>query len=237
MKRSREKEMMDQPGNPRYLLEEDLQNLRIINRYLGGYRGLLGYLRRLERRGEMKNLSFLDVGTGSGDIPVAVVRWAMGKGIQVRTVGLELDQVTVEVARRQTRSCPEISLVRADAAHPPFSPSSFDFVHASQLLHHFLEEDIVALLRAWSKIARRGILVSDLVRHPLAYWGIFFLTRLFTRNPMTRTDAPLSVHRAFTVEEWTDLFEQAGIGEFHLFRIFPFRFVAVFPLDGCREAL
>jgi hypothetical protein len=40
---------------------------------------------------------------------------------------------------------------------------------------------------------------------------------------MTRTDAPLSVQRAFTLDEWRDLFERAGIGPFRLFPKFPFR--------------
>ena len=50
MKRSTEKEMMDLPGNPRELLVEDLRNLRIINRYLGGYRGVIKGLKRLVRQ-------------------------------------------------------------------------------------------------------------------------------------------------------------------------------------------
>ena len=47
MKRSAEKEMMDLPGNPKDLLVEDLRNLRNINRYLGGYRGVMKGLKRL----------------------------------------------------------------------------------------------------------------------------------------------------------------------------------------------
>lgn len=233
MRRSREKEMMDLPGNPAHLLEEDLSNLRTINRCLGAYRGVLGCLERFVNEKETTGFSLLDVGTGSGDIPGAIVRWAKRKGISIRVVALEPDPITAGVARRQTRELPEISIVRGDGLHLPFSPASFDFVLSSQLLHHFSEEEIGALLRAWSRLARRGILVSDLIRHPLAYYGIWLLTRLFTRNEMTRIDAPLSVRRAFTLAEWRELFNQASIGEFHLFPLFPFRLFALFPLgDG-----
>ena len=38
MKRSYEQEMMDSPNQPQDLLEEDLKNLRLFNRFLGGYR-------------------------------------------------------------------------------------------------------------------------------------------------------------------------------------------------------
>ena len=232
MRRSLEKEMMDLPGNRRDLLEEDLANLRTINRRLGAYRGLLGYLRSLARTSRVKSFSLLDMGTGGGDIPVAIARWARSEGIDVKIVGLELDQVTLDVARRQSQNYPEISLVRADVFRPPFSRSVFDFVHASQLLHHFSENQIVALLKGWSRVARRGILVSDLIRHPLAYYGIGALTRLFSRNQMTRTDAPLSVKRAFTLNEWKGLFSQAGIGSAQVAQLFPFRIFAFFPLDS-----
>ena len=89
MKRSLEKEMMDLPGNPPDLLEEDLINLRRINRTLGAYRGLLRSLGQMVEGGKTKGFSLLDVGTGCGDIPVAVVRWAKRKAITVRVVGLD----------------------------------------------------------------------------------------------------------------------------------------------------
>lgn len=233
MNRSHEKELMDLPGLDARLLEEDLRNLRIINRCLGAYRGVLWSLRRLKQT-ENGRLSLLDVGTGNGDLPMAIVEWARKNGIPLRIVALEPHPVTAAVATRYTGNFPEITIVRGDGNHAPFLTGSFDFVLASQLLHHFSEDEIVDLLRKWSKLACRGILVSDLVRNRLAYYGISWLTRAFTRNEMTRTDAPLSVRRAFTLAEWKALFRRAGIGEFRLFSFFPFRMLGIFFLEGSR---
>lgn len=225
-----EKERMDLPGNPPHLLEEDLKNLRTINRALGAYRGVLHSLEEFRRKTGNTGFSLLDVGAGSGDIAVAMVRWARRKGISVKVVALEPDPIAARVARQYTSTFPEISVVRGNGLQPPFSPRSFDFVFASQLLHHFSEREIVEVLQKWAGLARRGILLSDLIRHPLAYGGIWLLTRLFTRNEMTRLDAPLSVQRAFTLVEWRELFQRAGIGEFVLSCLFPFRLLAFFPL-------
>jgi hypothetical protein len=79
------------------------------------------------------------------------------------------------------------------------------------------------LLKTWSGLARKAILVSDLVRDPLAYYGIRLITRLFTRNEMTRFDGPLSVRRALTPKEWRALFREAAVGPFRLVPIFPYR--------------
>jgi ubiquinone/menaquinone biosynthesis C-methylase UbiE len=224
------KEMMDSPGNPRELLEDDLRNLRIINRYLGNYRTVLGALSRLVEEQKLSRFSLLDVGTGSGDVPAQIASWARRKHLPAELIALEPEPVILRAAVHQTRKYPEIALIRGDARALPFGSSSFDFVLSSQMLHHFSDEDIINLLRGWSRVARRAIVVCDLVRHSVAYHGIRLATKAFTRNIMTRTDAPLSVQRAFTLREWRELFERAGIGPFRIFPKFPFRQMTLFSL-------
>jgi len=253
--------MMDLPGQPKELLEEDLANLRVFNRYLGGHRSVMRGLARLVREQRLVGFTLLDVGTGSGDIPARITDWARRRGIKTSIVALEPEPVTAGVAATLTNP-PFISLlqrlpstvipakagiqgreegdfgssgitvVRGDGYAPPFRPASFDFVLASQLLHHFPEDKIVTLLRTWSKLARRAIIISDLVRHPVAYYGIRLITKAFTRNVMTLTDAPLSVRRAFTITEWRELFRRADIGPFQIFPVFPFRIMALISLPG-----
>ena len=190
MNRSAELEMMDLPGQPRELLAEDLRDLRILNRYLGCHRNVLRGLARLVRERQLAPVQLLDVGTGSGDIPGVIVRWARCNRITARVVALERDALAWKKRLGKPASLGEITIVRGDALAPPFGAASFDFVLASQLLHHFHDDQIIALLRTWARLARRAIIVNDLVRHPLAYHGIRLLTRGFTRNEMTRTDAP-----------------------------------------------
>ena len=247
MKRSYEKEMMDLPGQPRDMLEDDLRNLRVINRLLGNYRSVVRGLNSLVGTQKIDCFSLLDVGTGSGDIPARITDWARQRGIKSSIVALEPEPVTAQVAATLTNPpfipllqrgnegdflrC-GITVVRGDGMAPPFHAASFDFVLASQLLHHFSEEQIIRLLRVWSPLARRAIIVSDLVRHPLAYYGIRLLTKCFTRNAMTRTDAPLSVARAFTLAEWRRLLREADVGPFQIFSVFPFRVMALIFAKG-----
>ena len=232
MKRSADLEMMDLPGQPKELLAGNLRDLRIINRYLGSYRSALGGLARLVREQRLRRFTLLDVGTGSGDIPAAIVHWARRQNIAARIDALERDANTVEQAMVQTESLREITIVRGDATAPPFRSRSFDFILASQLLHHFNDDQIVALLRQWARLARRAIIVSDLLRHPLAYHGIRLLTRGFTRNAMTRVDAPLSVRRACTFAEWSELLRRADVGAFRVERVLPFRVLGVISLES-----
>jgi SAM-dependent methyltransferase len=232
MRRSSAKEMMDLPDKPRDLYLDDLRNLRIFNRYLGGCRSVIQGLESLVQERPVARLSILDVGSASADIPRAMAAWARRRSIQVEIVALELEAMAAEEARLQTRNCAEIAVVRGDCAFAPFPPRTFDVVTVSQLLHHFSETEIIGLLRSWSQLARTAIIVSDLVRHPLAYHGIRCISSLLTRNVMTRVDAPLSVRRAFTLNEWRELFRSAGIGPFRISPMFPFRQMTLIGLGG-----
>src|SRR5262249_36512451 len=126
MKRSAEKEMMDLPDQPRDLLVGDLANLRVFNRFLGCHRNALRGLARLVREQKLRDFSLLDVGTGSGDIPGVIVRWARQQRIRARITAIDREAVSVEEAAGQTRAFREISLLCGDGAAPPFGPSSFD---------------------------------------------------------------------------------------------------------------
>ncbi|HEX5606838.1 MAG TPA: hypothetical protein VFY96_10005, partial [Candidatus Binatia bacterium] len=75
------------------------------------------------------------------------------------------------------------------------------------------------------------IIVNDLVRHRLAYQGIRLVTKTFTRNEMTRTDAPRSVERACTISEWHELFRRANVGKFSVQWAVPFRVLGVIAIS------
>jgi SAM-dependent methyltransferase len=232
VRRCYEKEMMDLGVCDTAVLAEDLRNLRALNRYLRARECVLFGLQHALGREKLKRFSVLDVGTGSADIPAAILDWSRRAGVEVNIVGLEANPTTVKIAADRIRGCAAIALVRGNAAAPPFPPQSFDFVVASQLLHHFADDAIVDLLSAWAQLARRAIIIGDLIRHPAAYYGIRVLTSLTTRNVMTRADAPLSVRRALTFDEWRALFRRAAIGPATVFTVFPFRIAACITMGG-----
>ena len=66
------------------------------------------------------------------------------------------------------------------------------------------------LLRQCRALSNRFVLVSDLRRGLLATIGVYLLTALIFREPMTRTDARLSAERAFSFHEFRALAERAG---------------------------
>ena len=104
-----------------------------------------------------------------------------------------------------------------------FNENSFDLAINNLSLHHFNWDNAIAIIKAIYKSARLGFLINDLHRSRIAHAAIFLLTRIFTRNRLTRYDAPVSVMNAFTPSEFSALAVEADIESFEIHRHFPYR--------------
>ena len=214
-------ELLDGPLDDASALRGNLRDLRRVNRLLGGS--------TLSRRavdlllaGEPGQHSLLDVGTGAADIPLALLHTAEASGQELRIVGLDSRAEVLEAARSIDPRLDELhnlELRTADGRALPYPDATFDIVHSSMVLHHFDPPDAVAFLREARRVARRGVVVNDLVRGRLNWAGAWLLARVTTRNRLSRNDGPLSVRRAYTRIETKALLASAGlqpVGEFNV---------------------
>ena len=205
-------EMMDRRGNDPELLRADLHTLESINRFLGGRRLALWYLDMFLKAAPMSSLTILDLATGGADIPRTVVQWARRRNVRVEITAVDGNPEILRIAREQCAAWPEIHIEQHDLRALPYPTASFDVVLCSLTLHHFVETDVVAILRRIHDIARVGYIVNDLRRNRIAICLGKLMARTIITNPIARFDAPASCERAFTVAELRTLATQAGMG-------------------------
>jgi SAM-dependent methyltransferase len=224
--RSNEAELMDGADYTDAELIENLADLRRVNRFLGGERALTRHLLPMIEATGRRRIRLLDVGSGSADIPARIVDWACGRGIKVECVALDLNEIVALEARRWTANRPEIEVVRADAMNLPFEDHSFDFALASLFLHHFESPQAARLIESFARVVRVAFIINDLRRHPVAYYSIKLLARIFTRNRLVRNDSAVSVLRGFTERDIAEIADASRI-ELQVFRHFPYRFILI----------
>jgi SAM-dependent methyltransferase len=205
-KRRRGVELIDDPTMDAATITRSLGDVARSNLLFGGRRAVLRALARwLPSLGDAAVL--LDVGTGIGDIPAAARPFAARRHVALTTIGVDLSPPLVAAARSRIGLA-----VCADAFALPFADASVDVVTCSQLLHHFVEADATRLLREMARVARVGVIVSDLRRSWLAA-GLFWLVSFpLGFHPVTRHDGTLSVMRGFTARELRALLGAAGDG-------------------------
>ena len=205
-------ELLDGPLDDVAALVGNLRDLARANRWLGGVWLSSKGVAALAPAG--MPLTVLDVGTGAADIPLALIDRARAAGRRLSVTATDhRHEVLAAAVLAQPRlaTTADLALRVADGRALPFPDRSFDIAHTSMVLHHVEPPVAVELLREMGRVARRGIVVNDLVRGQLAWLGAWLLSHVATTNRYTRHDAPLSVRRAYTVDELTSLIAAAGL--------------------------
>jgi 2-polyprenyl-3-methyl-5-hydroxy-6-metoxy-1,4-benzoquinol methylase len=197
---------------------ENLREMWRINRYLGGLRALTAHL---YPRLENTPITLVDLGTGAGEIPLMI---AKRKGA-VRVLGLDHSHRNLLAIKHQP--LPNLNFLQADAVNLPFAPNSVDYFISSLFLHHFTPGQIIPLLQSAFQRAKRGIIMSDIVRGWLPIIAFKLASPLFARNYLTRHDGVLSIRRAYTPAELLELALSAGLPNPRIYTHFPWRMTLV----------
>ncbi|PJJ53308.1 methyltransferase domain-containing protein [Hymenobacter chitinivorans] len=227
--RATEEELMDDLTLASDALRQNLDELETINTWLGGYRVVLSGLQRLRPRFPAgRALHLADLGSGGGDTLRHIAGWARRRRVSVELVGIDANAFMIDYAASKAAAFPEISFQQQDIFSAGFRQQQFDIITCSLFCHHFSSEALAVLLRQLRAQARVGVIINDLHRHPLAYYSIKWLTRLFGGSHLVQNDAPLSVARAFTRREWQQILAEAGIERYSLRWCWAFRWQVIF---------
>jgi SAM-dependent methyltransferase len=176
---------------------DSLADLVRVNKYWGGHSTLRKLVDDAIPLGEPFTL--LDVGAASGDMGRRLREWRPQAQVT------SLDYIESHLA-----ACAG-PRVAGDAFALPFAPRSFDYVFCSLFLHHFTDEQVVELLAAFGRVARKRVLIIDLWRHPVPYYFISRTRWLFGWHPVTVYDGAISVEAAFRPRELAELARRAGL--------------------------
>ena len=210
MRRRIEPELLDGQIEDSPELYENLRDIARANRLLLSNRGVL---RRVEawaaRVPAHLAITILDVATGAAELPRALAAWTRDNGRRAHIVASDREQSIAAMARRESRGWP-INVARHDALRMPFADASVDIVTCAFALHHFSPPAVAGLLREMARVARIGVIVTDLRRSYAAHWGARLLA-LGVRNRLSRHDGPLSVLRAYTPSEVEAILGEAGL--------------------------
>jgi 2-polyprenyl-3-methyl-5-hydroxy-6-metoxy-1,4-benzoquinol methylase len=232
--RAVQEEWMDDLNCHGPVVEQTLRELDIINRWLGGNGVTVSGLSLLLKGKLLPRISVADLGCGSGAMLKIMARYFAGRRQPATLLGIDANPHIVAYARQHVVHS-AITFECVDIFSENFKAQPFDIITATLFTHHFSKAQLVDMLRQWHRQARVGIVINDIHRHPLAFFSIRWLTRLFSKSPMVQFDAPLSVLRAFRRQEWEEILHEAGIVHFHLHWCWAFRWQLVIPASSVNQ--
>ncbi|MEW4567558.1 class I SAM-dependent methyltransferase [Tautonia sp. JC769] len=154
---------------------------------------------------------WLDVGTGTALIPIALCQRAGG----CRVVGTDLAEQMLELAHQNVTAAGlqgRIRLDRVDAKSLPYPDRAFEAVFSNSIVHH-IPEPIGVLSEMVRLVAPGGLLfVRDLVR-PSSAGELDQLVRRYAGQEPERARAMFrdSLHAALTVDEVQGMVASLGL--------------------------
>jgi 2-polyprenyl-3-methyl-5-hydroxy-6-metoxy-1,4-benzoquinol methylase len=210
-RRSSEPEFLDGAETPEPDIVSSYAFMAWTNRWFGGTRAVLDYFERHRARAAAGGGPFtvLDLGTGAGDVPYALWRWAVRRGEDVRITAIDTHPAAIRYAA--SRHASPVIRYALHSAHDLDRLGDFDYIISSMFFHHLADAEIVELLGAMARHARRGFIVNDLERGAAAYAGAALLGRAFGGRAASK-DAPVSVKRGFLPEDFDRYRRAARLG-------------------------
>lgn len=225
--RSNQPELMDDLNLSGEELRRNLQELEVINNWLGGHKVVLDALDKVIKLHPGKTLTIADIGCGGGDTLKSIAGWANAKGVNVQLTGIDANDFMVQYARQQCSRFSNITIEQHDVFSQDFAREQYDIIVGSLFCHHFTDEQLIRMFRQLYNQAGVAVIINDLHRHWFAYYSIKFITAVFSGSRLVKNDAPLSVSRAFREDELVNLIKQAGIDTYTLRWMWAFRWQLV----------
>jgi len=214
--------LLDRPDIPFEDIKRNMQELNFINTWLGGHAITVTGVQALVNA--QSPVTICEIGCGGGDNLVAIKNWCDKKNIPAAFIGIDINPHCTEVAAERLLS--NTQLITSDYKDVQLEKQP-DIIFSSLFCHHFSDREMVKQLQWMKTNARLGFFINDLHRHRVAYYSIKVLTTLFSNSYLVKHDAPLSVARGFTREEWLQFFNIAGISNYSIEWKWAFRWLII----------
>jgi SAM-dependent methyltransferase len=224
--RSYESELLDAPNIPKELLYQNLRELDFINRILGGHSISMNGIKKLITE-KNKIYHIVDLGCGSGATMKRIAAWAKSKGYKVRLTGVDKNADVINYMNDYCKDYSEIRGVVNDYFDFLRTADTIDIIHCSLFCHHLKDDELIELFSNLKRYTKTGFVINDLQRNRLAYYGVLLITHLLNGSALSKNDGPISILRAFKLEELHKLLQKAQMQHYSINRKWAFRYLVV----------
>ncbi len=190
-------EIMDNYSGDPFELQKVFEDINHVNKILGGNKITIDAVFRLIAENPKESYTILDMGCGDGNMIRAIAREARNRNIDMKLIGVDLNQEALTIAGKASVNFPEISYQKKDILTANFSDFKSDIVITTLTMHHFRNEDVLRFVRQFTKLASLGVIVNDLQRSAWAYYLFQGFRLIFIRTKIAKIDGLISISKGF----------------------------------------
>jgi len=142
--------------------------------------------------------------------------------------GIDANAYTVDFAQNASNSFPEIRFLQGDVLDSSCRLHDYDIILCGLFLHHLSDEELGLLFVRARSEGVKGMVVNDLQRSPIAYYGFHAISLVQRPSDMARQDGLVSILRGFRRKELRTLMEKQQVPSYKIRWKWAFRFLLVF---------
>ncbi|WP_271855963.1 methyltransferase domain-containing protein [Patiriisocius marinus] len=199
--RSTQEEIMDDFALQGKELELLLNDLKRVNKLLGGNAITINGLKKILTHKQSGQITIVDVGCGDGELLRQCAKFTRKKGWDCLFIGIDANEHILKTAEERSTSFPEISYKIMNVLSPKIKEISADVFLCTLFLHHFKNEQISQVLNNFMKQAKIGVVVNDLERSKIAFTLFKLFSAIFIKTRIAKHDGLVSVARGFKKNE------------------------------------
>lgn len=200
--RSKQQEFMDDLDFNGSEMKNVLNDLKIVNKFLGGNNITIDGMQELLRdHPRNKTIVVLDIGCGDGELLRQCCDFGKRNDFDFKCIGLDFNSNILEEAKNKCLDYPKITFQKVDVFLDIESIPNCDIALCTLFLHHFDNDKIENLLKCFLEKADLGIIVNDLQRNKHAFKLFKKFSKLFLKTETARHDGLVSVARGFKKNE------------------------------------
>ncbi|MCW5519381.1 methyltransferase domain-containing protein [Aureitalea sp. L0-47] len=200
--RSDQEEIMDDMDFGGEEMPKLLDDLRRVNKWLGGNSGAIAGIKKLVKSSETKKeIKIIDLGCGDGEMLRVCSDVLNRKEARFTFIGVDGNPHIIEEAEKRSENYPNIEFRTMDVFSSEMDELEYDIALFSLFLHHLKDGQISELLKNVSQKAKVGLVINDLERSRIAFELFKIVSTLFVRTRTAKIDGLISIARGFRKKE------------------------------------
>ena len=215
-------------------LNRTLEELTKINRLLLNTQTItkevLNVISSLEASEE--EMTIIDLGCGAGDILIHLAAELQKRQIRAKLIGIDGNPHSISFCREAGKNYSNLRFISEDIQDPGFALPPCDIMISSHFMYHLTESEIIHFLANQHAKIKHTIIISELVRHPIAYYLFRLISPVWGVGDITYRDGLTAIRRAYTFEELKRIIDKVNFLQKRHYRFLLFRQILVINLDS-----
>ncbi|EAS19744.1 hypothetical protein BBFL7_00290 [Flavobacteria bacterium BBFL7] len=231
--RNTDPEWMDDPNLDEQTLQNAVNDINRINKWLGGFKFTLKAVQKELKKINKSTITIVDAGCGDGEM----LRYLSNhlNDSRVEFLGLDFSTNSIQKGIEKSKGYDNIRFRESDILKINATDINCDILISTLTMHHFNDTEIINFLKKFKEITTHTIIINDLHRSRVAFILFQLVCLIFIRNEISKHDGLISIASGFKRANFKRYAQLIPFKNDSIQWKWSFRFIWLIPVYECKN--